>query len=268
MKSVAFIIIAYHPDTATFTSLLNILRGRDVIVVDNGNTLSQDFAAKSTLLTQIKNLGYGAAANIGIRHAIAHHADWFVVLNQDITMTKKSVADLVKKLNALGPCIAGPFTGTLDTRRWTTKFSRHHIVERGKLMYVSGSCIAIHEHVVTKVGYFYEPYFLYYEEVDYCMRARRAGFSIRRLAVDDIRHTESLSLGRGSRAHQYYLARNHLLFVERQAPASVRARESVRLPKTVTEHIRRRQRGALLGIRDYFFRMFGPFQGGNHAHRD
>ena len=58
-------------------------------------------------------------------------------------------------------------------------------------------------------------------------------------------------------SHPYYLARNHLLFVSRQAPLRVKLYEAFRFPKTLSEHIMRHESGALRGIKDYVFRRFG-----------
>ncbi|MFZ5845239.1 MAG: glycosyltransferase family 2 protein, partial [Patescibacteria group bacterium] len=161
----------------------------------------------------------------------------------------------VKILKDSQPGIVGPFAGSLNPRRWTT------IVPSKRADYISGSCIGIHREVIEKVGYFYEPYFLYYEEVDLCLRAKKQGFLLRWLPIKEISHEESVSLGKGSFLHQYYLSRNHLLFVERQAPFRVKLYEFLRLPKTIYEHYVRKEWGALAGIIDYFLRRFGPYRG-------
>lgn len=252
---IAFIIIAYHPKAEEFIALLKSLPAEQTIVVDNGQTLHPDDVGKATLLSPSNNIGYGAAANIGIRHAIAHAAEWFVILNQDLDVSRVAVRELTDQLMKLSPCIAGPVGGGLDPKRWTT------MLPSGRADYVSGSCMAIHRKVVEKIGYFYESYFLYYEEVDYCVCASRAGFPILQLHVPEIVHEDTKTLGRGSMLHQYYLARNHMLFVQRQAPSDVKLHEVLRFPKTISEHIKYHEKGALIGIRDYLIRRFGPYGG-------
>ena len=254
--AVAFIVIAYHPNEEEFSHLLRILPSEETIVVDNGQTVVSKDIGKATLLSQSTNTGYATAANIGIRHQIAYGFEWFVILNQDVEITRTAVEDLTKQLTALEPCIAGPFVGGLDTKRWTSKLPSKRVD------YISGSCLAIHKNVVEKIGYLYEPYFLYYEEADYCVRAKRAGFALHHLRVEGVAHEESVSLGKGSRAHQYYLARNHLLFVLRLAPLSVKLYEIARFPKTISEHIMHREWGALQGIWDFTVRTFGRSKGG------
>ncbi|HLD24464.1 MAG TPA: glycosyltransferase family 2 protein [Patescibacteria group bacterium] len=252
---VAFIIIAYRPKVEDLKRLINALKDHPTIIVDNGGTLTFDDVSRATFLSQTTNIGFGAAANIGIHHASGLGADWFVILNQDMMLPRVAVRSLVKLLKKTPPGIAGPISGALDHKRWTT------ILPADRVDYLTGSCLAIHEKMVGKVGYFYEPYFLYYEDADYCVRAKRAGFGLTKLTLEGISHEESVSLGRGTLRHHYYLARNHLLFVKRLAPHSVKFYEYLRLAFTIGEHIARRERGAILGIRDFFLRRFGPYGG-------
>ena len=125
--------------------------------------------------------------------------------------------------------------------------------------YITASFIVIHREVVNKIGYFYEKYFMYYEDVDYCIRADKNGFSMKKISIDSFRHKESSSLGKNSKAHNYYLARNHMLLVERLAPLSVKLYEFIRLPKTLYEFYSTKNSGALDGMRDYLFRKFGKY---------
>ena len=249
--AIAFIVVTYHPDNESFGKLLDALPKTKTIIVDNGGTLLSDDLGKVTLLSQTANIGFGAGANIGIRHAIAHGASWFVVMNQDLSVTASAIGRLSDMLEKLEPSVAGPFSGGLDPKRWTT------ILPSETCDYISGSCIAIHEKAVTKAGYFFEPYFMYYEDADYCIRAKRAGIPLTHLDLEGFGHEETKSLGKGSTAHAYYMARNHLLFVSRLAPANVRFREYLRLLKTIFDHMKRHERGALLGVRDFLFGRFG-----------
>lgn len=241
-STIRFIIVTYHPNPRILSALAKAIAGRQIGIIDNSK----------------KNLGYGGAANRDIQTASKDGGEWTVVMNQDLSSTKKGIEAFAKTLNASPPGIVGPFAGGLEDRRWTTILPSNHTD------YISGACMAIHRDVIEKIGYFYEPYFIYYEDVDYCIRAKRAGFPLTHAPITDIRHDDNLSLGKGSFLHQYYLARNHLLFVERNAPLRVELLEVLRILKTVQEHRKRREFGALHGIRDYFLRKFGPLkQSGN-----
>lgn len=252
MKSseVVFVIIGYHPDKHVLASLLSALDPHSVIVVNNGK-VGQIKRMFVEVVGGGENLGYAGGANLGMKTAFGKGTEWVVVCNQDLVATKAGVETLVTILKASPAGITGPFAGGLDPKRMTT------IIPSVRADYITGSCIAIHKDVYERVGNFYEPYFLYYEEVDYCVRAKRAGFPITHLAVDGITHEESMTLGNDSLAHQYYLSRNHLLIVARLALGRVKCYEFIRMPFTIFEHISRKQWGALLGIRDYFFNKFG-----------
>ena len=97
--------------------------------------------------------------------------------------------------------------------------------------------MAIHKRVIEKIGYFYEPYFMYYEDADLCVRAKNAGFPLKKLNGAGIEHSDRPVWGKGSRIHEYYLARNHLWFVWRLAPWNVKLYELIRLPKTLLEFL-------------------------------
>ncbi len=253
MKSpeVVFVIIGYHPDQEILLALLSAIAPNRVIVVNNGK-VGQIKRQGVEVVGSGKNLGYAGGANLGMKTAFGKGTEWIVICNQDLVATKESIETLARSLQALPPSITGPFSGGIDPNRMTT------IVPSDRTDYITGSCIAIHKEVYKRIGNFYEPYFLYYEEVDYCVRAKRAGFPITHLPVDGITHEESVTLGNDSLAHQYYLSRNHLLFVQRLALASVKCYEFIRMPFTIFEHISRKQWGALFGIRDYFLHRFGP----------
>lgn len=174
------------------------------------------------------NRGFGAGANEGVRRALNNGAEWIIVCNQDIVFTKKDVEILKTAFNHLEPAIAGPEVGSLDGKRWTTI-----LPAKGPIDYVSGSCMAIHRKVVETIGYFYEPYFMYYEDADFCIRAKRAGFPLRRIALPGFVHN-----GGHVKQKNYYLSRNHLWFVLRNAPWNVKLHELLRLPKTLFSFIR------------------------------
>jgi GT2 family glycosyltransferase len=254
--SVQFIIVAYHPEKAVFRELLLHLSPNPVIVVDNGG-VDVSSITNVEVVHPGQNLGYGGGANLGMQKAFDAGAQWVVILNQDLEVSVRAVNNFVMALEKLSPGLAGPIVGGLDEVRWSTVLGSK---KKFKDQYISGTWMAIHKEVVAKVGQFHEPYFMYYEDADLSVRAKKAGYLIQRIAVSGLKHGESTSLGRGSAATEYYLARNHMLFVERLAPWMVKLHEWVRLPKTIAEYKQNGNTGALHGLRDYCFRRFGPYK--------
>ena len=205
-ESVWFVVVVYKQHPLDTKKLKDTLADYHSIFIDNAE----------------HNRGYGGGANVGIKEALKNGAEWVVILNQDIVITKTALETFLQSLKT--PGIYGPFGGSLDSKRWTTIFPSRDT------QYISGSMIAIHKNVITTIGYFYEPYFMYYEDVDFCIRAKRAGFLLTKVSSEGIAHKDH--------ANNFYLARNHFLFVLRQAPLGVKLYELIRLPKTLYEHWR------------------------------
>ena len=241
-NSICSVILSYYPDVQRVTQLIHGAQSMPVIVVDNTpiNDSRYHIPKKHvnkhvTFIQTAKNFGFAGGMNIGIKNALHNNPKWLILLNQDIQISTFDIDIFTNILKRSKPGIYGPFQGG----------------------YISGACMAIHRDVIKEIGYFYEPYFMYYEDPDLCIRAKKAGFPLVHIPLDGIEHIDTSSLGKGSFLHEYYLARNHLLFVERMAPLRVKMYEYLRLPKTIFEYWRSHNIGALTGCKDYFIRAFG-----------
>lgn len=227
-----WIILTYYPSKNHLAQILNALHDQHVLVVDNTQGR--------------KNLGYAGGMNVGIRKALDKNAAWIILVNQDISIDNTTVHRVVSELQRLSPGLAGPYAGSLDPKRWTT-------ILPGEKSYLSGSFLATHQNVVETIGMLYEPYFLYYEDAEYSIRAKNAGFPLHVISSVGIQHLKKQS----TPDEEYYLARNHLLFVERNAPFEVKLHEMIRFPRTMWKHYSRKNYEALIGICDYCLRRFG-----------
>jgi len=81
--------------------------------------------------------------------------------------------------------------------------------------YAHGAAMMVKRKVVEKAGLMPENYFLYYEELDWSMMIRRAGYEIWYDPSFTIYHKESQTTGQNSPLRTYYITRNRLLFVSR-----------------------------------------------------
>ena len=66
------------------------------LVIDNGSTdgtldYIREHYPEAVLFPQEKNLGFGQANNVGIRYALAHGADYCLLLNQDAAISADSI---------------------------------------------------------------------------------------------------------------------------------------------------------------------------------
>jgi GT2 family glycosyltransferase len=70
---------------------------------------------------------------------------------------------------------------------------------------------------------------------NFCQRARNCGYKIVYAPQLIVVHQESTSVKKFYGMKEYYLARNHLIFLFKHAPTSIKFRELIRLPKTLLE---------------------------------
>lgn len=69
--------------------------------------------------------------------------------------------------------------------------------------------------VFQRVGLLDESYFLYFEETDWCLNVRKAGYRILAVPGSVVWHKVSAALGATSPVIDYYMLRNHLQLVNR-----------------------------------------------------
>ena len=111
--------------------------------------------------------------------------------------------------------------------------------------YAHGAAMMVSRAASEKAGLMWEHFFLYYEELDWCARIRRAGFEIYVEPNAKIYHKESLATGKISALKTYYLTRNRILFMRRNySPAQtaifILFFSLFTVPKSVLLYLRRR----------------------------
>lgn len=258
-----FVVLAYYSKTEDMLRIRRAVKGHNLIVVDNTLDTNRRFRnpmdsdAKHTYVdTTGMNLGYAGGMNRGIERALSSGAQWVILLNDDMGISEVAVKGLTSILSQAKPSVVGPFAGLLDKKRWTTILLKDQYKAYRDIDYLSGACVAIHRDVFESVGFLHEPYFMYYEDADFSVRARARGFNLRHIPILGIQHKSTKNVKDMARMH-YYLARNHMLFVERNAPSGVKLHEFLRMPKTLTEHLQRKESTAVKGIADFATRKFG-----------
>lgn len=215
--------------------------GCDVLIVDNGST--DDSAARIRagflgipLLETGANLGYAGGNNAGIRQALAADAEAICILNNDVTVEPGFLDPLLAALQSgpdvgiVTPLVAEQSDagrvwalGSAVNRR-TAEVSRVHAGEamaqwRGREPFeveiASGAAMLVKREVFERVGLLDESFFLYYEESDWCLTVRQAGYRILAVPSSVVRHKVSAALGTTSPVIDYYMLRNHLCFIGR-----------------------------------------------------
>jgi GT2 family glycosyltransferase len=205
----------------------------EIIVVDNGSVdgstrkIQEEFS-KLEYIYNKDNLGFAGGNNIGMRYALNKGSDFIMILNNDTTVKENFLEPLVEdltkneKIGMAGPLIYyfyEPYKIFSDGEKLA--FWRKNLKEllRGeKIRMIQGCCMLIKKEVIEKIGYFYEPYFLNWEEVDYCLQTNRAGYEVICEHKSVIWHKVRTTLKKNPASESYYFYRNRLLFTKRTAP--------------------------------------------------
>ncbi len=286
-----FITVNYNNAAATVALLRSLERStrKDfaVIVVDNDSrpddrAMLGQYAASSPLQLDIiyseRNRGFSGGNNLGIRKALAQQATWVLLINNDTTVGEEFVDRLSQQLNDTPALIGVPlhesdriaYAGHV---RWlaTTLDHVHAPVSRitypVSRLYAIGGGMIVHRDVFERIGLLDERYFLYFEDADFSVRARRAGIPLRFLDHPAITHAVSGSTrALGSLLLLRYHMRNALLFDASNGPWWVHATLPFwsfwitlkQLGKLVFMPSRRASSQAILaGVVDYYGHRFG-----------
>jgi GT2 family glycosyltransferase len=259
----------------------------DLIVVDNdsGPGCRDQVAGLHSSIRYLStgaNLGFSGGMNVGIRAALAAGAGVVLLVNSDATVSPECVERLERGLET-GVAIAGPIilgTGRqqpvissgIDYDTATGRMRERGMTPPNQLTAVdaiSGCVMLITADVFRKVGVFDPDYFYSFEDIDFCLRARRAGFSVALVPAAIARHAESGTIGRDAAERFYYAARNHLLLASRVTHRGGRLAAIARTATIVSlnfAHALTSRRGRLAqrlsavfrGTRDYFNGARGP----------
>lgn len=216
----------------------------EIIVVDNGSDdgIAEDIKKlKGVDFIQTgKNLGYSGGNNMGIKKALQKGADYIFILNPDTTVDKNCIKDLVDGLEKNGADIVGPKIYFSNSKKiWYAGgiFDKENVIGKHRGVdeedhgqydhdmetdFVSGAAIMVKREVFKKIGLLDEKYFLYYEDSDFCERAKRAGFKVMYTPSAMVYHANAASAGLGSHLQDYYISRNRLLFASKFLPLKTR----------------------------------------------
>ena len=241
---VCAVVINWNRPDDTLLCLASLRRQEGIfnlepIVIDNGSSDNSVERIRNAfpgieLLEAGRNVGFASGMNLGIRQALKRGADYALLLNND-TIADPAMLDQLLKQAASGVGLMAPaiFYADQPDRIWsvgggfssilleaTGNHGRHRLlpdrpVERG---FLSGCALLIHREVFEKVGLFDERFFMYYEDLDFCLRAQRAGYCLWLVPKARLWHKVSLSSGgANSPAERYHMAFSSALYFRKYA---------------------------------------------------
>ena len=212
MSSISIVIVNFNSGAfleAAISSLRRLTPSSELIVVDNDSSdTSADFLSRQSdvrLIQLDQNYGFGAASNIGATKATN---DLILFLNPDAFMPERTLQKMAEYLAAhpeSGICgtllldfqgreqagsrrhdptllrACGKVARSISPLRMLPTFDRHDEPLPRTSVYVdaiSGACMMVRREVHEQIRGFDEGYFLHFEDLDYCRRAREHGWKI------------------------------------------------------------------------------------------
>jgi len=213
----------------------------EVIVVDNGSqgneaeVLREKWGEYVHVIECDKNYGFAGGANIGIRYALrVSKPGYILLLNNDTVVAKEFLTEMVRaaatdaRIGMVGPKVCNYYVrdridaagGRINWRFGFGEDIGEGETDRGQFNvaqevdFVSGSALLVRSAVIKEIGPLDERFFLYNEDADWCLRAKRAGYKVWFTPAGPVFHKQGASTGRVSKTTLYYSHRNRLLLLK------------------------------------------------------
>lgn len=263
----------------------------ETIVVDNASSDNSVFETKNQfpdvkIIQNQENLGFAQGNNIGIAAALENKSDYLLLLNNDTLVEKNFLQKLFQTAeNDLSLGLISPkiyFARGYEFHRdryaekdrgkviwyaggkidWNNIICSHRGVDevdigqynKGEITdFATGCCVLIRKELVLKIGILDKKYFMYFEDVDYSVRAKKIDYRVFYESKSIIWHKNAASSGKpGSPLHNYYLTRNRLYFGMKYAGN----RTKTALFKDAFHLFKRNLPGERKGIIDFFLNRY------------
>ncbi len=209
----------------------------EIIVVDNASQCDdvkhiRHLYPDVKLIASDKNLGFAGGNNLGYQYA---EGDYIFFLNNDMVIKTPILERMVECLKSkeyagVSPCIFylykpdwiqyyGCKEMTSISLRHTTEafdpFRRDYFLHSGETEVLHGGAMMVRRDVIDKVGTMTEIYFLFYEEFDWSLRLREAGYKLFYEPASAVYHKESMTIKPQTFLREYYLMRSRIIYARR-----------------------------------------------------
>lgn len=251
-----------------------------IIVVDNGST--DDSVARIraahpeiVILESRSNIGFAGGNNIGIRHALAHGAEYVWLLNNDTKPDPDALSALIakaasdkrigavasicyyadepSKVEAWGGAHVNLWIGYGRNSRQPREDNWFHAL--------NGTSLLIASRALADAGLLDEVFFLYWEDTEFCLRLRKKGWRIAAAAGSHILHKVNASTGGNRVVLDRHQTASGLRLLRLHAPFPRLAMSlflAIRLARRIVRFQFERCRSVVEGLREYRNKLSAP----------
>lgn len=193
-----------------------------------------------------KNLGFAGANNMGIKTALRYAPSYIMLLNNDTVILEDAIEILVSRLNNSSKTIASPKILYMDddTKIWSAggEFDDELKIPKNRgaseadtkkfdieqeCFYLSFCAVMMPAKIFEEIGMLSEDYYMYSEDVDYCIRLRKQGYKLLYLPEAVIKHKGGASQVSSGSDSLYYSVRNECILREKYMDGGVTFNEKL-----------------------------------------
>lgn len=248
MSKVFAIIVNFHQERLSERAIASVLASAGVearvVLVDSesdGRWARGRYAGhpRVEVLYNTANAGHGAACNQGIERALERGADFVLLLASTVTVEPDCLARLAEAA-AEGGGLAAPKIlltdgriyaagGLMELGRGRCRNRGQHEADRGQydrpeeLAFAPAVALLIARRALEGSARIFEPYFLSYQDADFCLLLAGAGRLLRYVPqARAVHHLEAAATGKRAAGLLYYELRNRLVFISRHGHGKTR----------------------------------------------
>jgi GT2 family glycosyltransferase len=245
-SKIAVVVLCYNGVDLTIECLESLERQEftdfEIIMVDNGSKdetiqiVSKKFP-QALWVKNSENLGYALGNNKGFEYALDRGVEAVFLVNNDTRLHPSCVAALINTLQSDSEIgIIGPMVYTWDQNRtissaggevnWKKAYADNigmGETDCGRYLsrevdFINGCGLLVSRKALEQTGGLDPKFFMYWEETDWCLRVKKAGFKIFFEAKGLMEHKASIISRELGPTTLYYLTRNRFLFFGRHSP--------------------------------------------------
>ena len=194
-KIITIVIISHKSKKKVINLIKNFSNTIKIIIIENSldKTIEKDLAQLGSNVKLIfsENKGYGSAINLARKNI---DTDYFIVFNPDLENLSDRILEkfilFSNKVDNQFACL-GPRYENISKK---TLIQSNEKKEIDTIKSISGACMFFKKTIFDECNGFDENFFLYFEETDYCKRAKKKGYKSYQINVIKVQHNVGSSV--------------------------------------------------------------------------